>query len=93
MLMYVIGQMARNWFLLTIFGFALGGGLIFALWWAYHRFFLHSHHHHYSSLASGGAAASPDLPSWKKSSIRSRFGFWRRKSARKEYELVSRHEV
>lgn len=73
--------MARNWFLLTIFGFVLGGSLIFALWWAYRRFFLR-----YSS-------AEAAVPSWKASSIRSRFGFWRRKSAQKEYELVSRHEV
>lgn len=74
--------MARNWLLLTILGFALGGGLIFATWWAYHRFFLRSR-----------TSSEALVPKWKASSIRSRFGFWRRKSAQKEYELVSRHEV
>ena len=74
--------MARNWFLLTVFGFVLGGSLIFALWWAYRRFLLH----HQQPL-------QPAMPKWKASSIRNRFGFWRRKSAQKEYELVSRHEV
>ena len=75
--------MARNWFVLTIFGFALGGSLIFAIWWAYRRFFL---------KMSSSEAAHP-VPKWKASSIRNRFPFWRRESARKEYELVSRHEV
>lgn len=74
--------MARNWLLLTVIGFVLGGSLIFALWWAYRRFFLHQ-----------PLRAEAAVPKWKASSIRSRFGFWRRKSAQKEYELVSRHEV
>lgn len=81
-------QMARNWLLLTIFGFALGGSAIFAIWWAYRRFVLHL-----PIAASLGGSGSAPVPKWKASSIRSRFGFWRRRSARKEYELVSRHEV
>ena len=72
--------MGRNWFLLTIFGFALGGSAIFSLWWAYHRFILQT-------------PREASVPKWKASSIRNRFPFWRRESARKEYELVSRHEV
>jgi hypothetical protein len=71
--------MARNWVIITILGFTLGGSLIFLIWWTYHRFVL--------SKAAG------DVPKWKTASIRSRFPFWRRRSAQKEYELVSRHEV
>lgn len=71
--------MARNWVFLTILGFTLGGSLIFLFWWTYHRFVL-----------SKGPA---DVPKWKSATIRSRFPFWRRRSAQKEYELVSRHEV
>lgn len=75
--------MARNWFLVTIIGFALGGTVIFGSWWLYRRFF----------LSPQTAASSAAVPKWKASSIRNKFGFWRRKSAQLEYELVSRHEV
>lgn len=72
-------QMARNWIFLTVLGFTVGGALIFLIWWTYHRLVL--------------SRAASDVPKWKTASIRSRFPFWRRKSAQKEYELVSRHEV
>lgn len=71
--------MSRNWIFLTIFGFTLGFAFIFLLWWAYRRFIL--------------ARPASDVPNWKMASIRSRFPFWRGASVRKEYELVSRHEV
>jgi mannosyltransferase OCH1-like enzyme len=74
-------QMARNWVLVTLIGFGLGGSLIFLCWWSYHRYVLAPH------------PAAADIPKWKSASIRSKWPFWRRASAQKEYELVSRHEV
>ena len=71
--------MAHNWVLVTIFGFALGFGVIFGCWWGYHRLVLKK--------------PASDVPKWKLASIRSRFPFWKRASAQQEYELVSRHEV
>ena len=71
--------MARNWVFMTVLGFALGGSLIFLIWWTYHRFVF--------SKAAG------DVPKWKTALIKSKFPFWRGRSAQKEYELVSRHEV
>lgn len=73
--------MARNWVFLTVLGFAIGGSVLLLGWWAYHRYVLHANLH--------------DVPQarWKAQSIRSRLPFWRRTSARKEYELVVRHEV
>ena len=76
----VFMQMARNWVFLTVLGFTLGGALVFFVWWAYNRLY-------------PTKAQTEGMPKWKSASIRSRFGFWRRASARKEYELVSRHEV
>ena len=73
--------MARNWVLVTLIGFALGLSVLFFCWWSYHRYVLAPH------------PASADIPHWKSASIRSRLPFWRRASAQKEYELVSRHEV
>lgn len=70
--------MARNWVLLTVLGFAAGIGVLVFIWWAYHRFCL--------------GRSSSDMPKWKKGAIRSRFPFWRRVSAQKEYELVSRQD-
>ncbi|KAK5167562.1 CSG1/SUR1-like protein [Saxophila tyrrhenica] len=71
--------MARNWFLVTLIGFALGFTIIFGTWWTYHRLVLKK--------------PASDVPKWKMASVRSKFPFWRRASAQKEYELVSRHEV
>lgn len=71
--------MARNWIFLTILGFTLGFGAIFACWWGYRRCILMR-------------SSSNDMPKWKLQSIRSRFPFWKG-GAQKEYELVSRHEV
>lgn len=73
--------MARNWVLVTVIGFLLGGAVLCFCWWSYRRYILVSH------------SASADIPQWKTASIRSRLPFWRRASAQKEYELVSRHEV
>ena len=78
-LLLTLVQMARNWIFLTVIGFAVGFALIFSVWWIYNRFILKPPAH--------------DVPKWKMASIRSRFPFWRRASAQKEYELVSRHEV
>lgn len=71
--------MARNWIFLTVLGFAIGGSLLFFIYWACHRFCL--------------AHSRSNVPRWKTAMIRSRLPFWRRASAQKEYELVSRHEV
>lgn len=71
--------MSRNWLLLTVVGFLVGFAVIFLTWWTYQRLILRK--------------ASADVPKWKTASIRSKFPFWRRASAQKEYELVSRHEV
>jgi inositol phosphorylceramide mannosyltransferase catalytic subunit len=73
--------MARNWLFLTVIGFVVGFSLLFCIYWAYHRILL--------KQPPGEVA----VPKWKMASIRSKFPFWRRQSARKEYELVSRHEV
>ncbi|KAL1590681.1 hypothetical protein WHR41_00704 [Cladosporium halotolerans] len=77
----LIFWMARNWVLVTLIGFILGGAVLCFCWWSYRRYILVSH------------SASADIPQWKTASIRSRLPFWRRASAQKEYELVSRHEV
>ena len=68
--------MARNWLLLTILGFAIGGSVLLLGWWAYHRYVLNSNSH--------------DKPQarWKAQSFRSRLPFWRRTSARKELSLI-----
>lgn len=68
--------MARNWVLLTVVGFVLGGGLLFLGWWSYHRYFL----------------VPSDVPRWKSQSIRQRIPFWSRRGHQWEYELVNRHE-
>ena len=73
--------MARNWVLVTLLGFVLGGSVLLFCWWSYRRFILMPQ------------SAASDIPHWKSASIRSRLPFWRRASAQKEYELVSRHEV
>lgn len=73
--------MARNWVLVTLFGFVLGGSVLLFCWWSYRRYILMPQ------------SAAAEIPHWKSASIRSRLPFWRRASAQKEYELVSRHEV
>lgn len=73
--------MARNWVLVTLIGFVLGGSVLCFCWWSYRRYIL------------GSGSATSELSSWKTMSLRSRLPFWRRVSAQKEYELVSRHEV
>ena len=56
--------MARNWVLLTVVGFILGGGALFAGWWYYNRYFL----------------SPSDVPKWKTQGIRSRLPFWSRQN-------------
>lgn len=76
--MLTVVQMSRHWILVTIFGFILGFGLLFLGWYSYHRYFL---------------KAPSDVPPWKEQSIRNRIPFWARRSTRREYELVNRHET
>ncbi|CAK1365826.1 Mannosyl phosphorylinositol ceramide synthase CSH1 [Cercospora beticola] len=60
----LIFWMARNWVLVTIFGFVVGFGVIFLVWWYYHRHYL----------------APTDVPRWKTKSIRQRLPFWSRRA-------------
>ncbi|KAF2719566.1 glycosyltransferase family 32 protein [Polychaeton citri CBS 116435] len=78
----LIFWMARNWVLLTVAGFLVGGTVLFSIWYVYHRLVVDPSHHHRDAV-----------PEWKRHDIRQRLPFWRRVSAQKEYELAARHEV
>ncbi|KAF7194190.1 Mannosyl phosphorylinositol ceramide synthase SUR1 [Pseudocercospora fuligena] len=60
----LIFWMARNWVLLTVIGFVVGGGALFGGWWYYNRYFL----------------SPADVPRWKTQSIRQRIPFWSRRT-------------
>ena len=67
--------MARNWVLLTVLGFVIGGGLLLGGWWAYHSYFL----------------TPSEVPRWKNQTLRQRIMRWRTRNAQGEYELVDVH--
>lgn len=76
-----VSQMARNWVLLTVVGFFVGGSLLVLGWFTYQRYFLKPKHHD----------GAHQVPRWKTQSIRDRLPFWSRRN-QQEYELINRHE-